>query len=291
LSARTDVQTPAVSLARDAWLRFRKNKAAMIGGTIIVLLWAIAICAPLVAPYDPISHLGSANRLLPPGSPGYVLGTDDFGRDMLSRMIYGARISLQVGLIVVALSGSIGITLGALAGFYGGVIDEVIMRVVDILMAFPFFILAIAIMAVLGPSLNNAMIALALVSWVSYARLVRAQVLSVKQKEYVEAARSQGLSDAGLIIRHVLPNCSAPIIIEATLGVGGAILSAASLSFLGLGAQPPNPEWGAMLNEGREFLRQAPYLTIIPGSAIAITVLALNLLGDGLRDALDPRLK
>jgi peptide/nickel transport system permease protein len=263
----------------------------MVGGAIIVILWTTAIAAPLVAPYDPISHLSSANRLLPPGSPGYILGTDDFGRDILSRMIYGARISLQVGLIVVALAGSIGVTLGALAGFYGGIVDEVIMRVVDILMAFPFFILAIAIMAVLGPSLNNAMIALALVSWVGYARLVRAQVLSVRQKEFVEAARAEGLSDFGQITRHVLPNCMAPIIIEATLGVGGAILSAAGLSFLGLGAQPPNPEWGAMLNEGREFLRQAPYLTIVPGSAIAVTVLALNLLGDGLRDALDPRLK
>jgi len=286
-----DNAMPPVSLAKDAWRRFKRNRTAMVGGAIIVILWTTAIAAPLVAPYDPISHLSSANRLLPPGSPGYILGTDDFGRDILSRMIYGARISLQVGLIVVALAGSIGVTLGALAGFYGGIVDEVIMRVVDILMAFPFFILAIAIMAVLGPSLNNAMIALALVSWVGYARLVRAQVLSVRQKEFVEAARAEGLSDFGQITRHVLPNCMAPIIIEATLGVGGAILSAAGLSFLGLGAQPPNPEWGAMLNEGREFLRQAPYLTIVPGSAIAVTVLALNLLGDGLRDALDPRLK
>jgi len=286
-----DIAMPPVSLAKDAWRRFRRNRTAMIGGAIILILWTTALAAPLVAPYDPISHLGSANRLLPPGSPGYVLGTDDFGRDLLSRMIFGARISLQVGLIVVGLAGSIGISLGALAGFKGGIVDEVIMRVVDILMAFPFFILAIAIMAVLGPSLNNAMIALALVSWVSYARLVRAQVLSVKQKEYVEAARAEGLSDFALITRHILPNCMAPIIIEATLGVGGAILSAAGLSFLGLGAQPPNPEWGAMLNEGREFLRQAPYLTVVPGTAIAVTVLALNLLGDGLRDALDPRLK
>lgn len=282
---------PSVSLSRDAWRRFRKNRTAMAGAIVIVLIWLVAIFAPLVAPYDPVSHLSSANRLKPPGSTGYLLGTDDFGRDLLSRLVFGARISLQVGVIVVGLSGMIGVTLGAVAGYFGGLTDEIIMRLVDILMAFPFFILAIAIMAVLGPSLTNAMIALALVSWVGYARLVRGQVLSVKQKEYVEAARAQGLSDARIIWRHMLPNCKAPILIQATLGVGSAILSAAGLSFLGLGAQPPNPEWGAMLNEGREFMRQAPHLTIIPGTAIAITVLALNLLGDGLRDALDPRLK
>ncbi|MDP2859468.1 MAG: ABC transporter permease [Bacillota bacterium] len=280
-----------VSLLLDALRRFLKNRAATAGGIVVILVWIIALSAPLVAPYDPIAHLGSANRLKPPGSPGYLLGTDDFGRDLLSRLIYGARISLQVGIIVVLLSGSIGVTLGAIAGYFGGLTDEIIMRSVDIVMAFPFFILAIAIMAVLGPSLNNAMIALAMVSWVGYARLVRGQVLSVKQKEFIEAARAEGLSDALIILRHVLPNCMAPILIQATLGVGGAILSAAGLSFIGLGAQPPDPEWGAMLNEGREYLRQAPYLTIIPGTAIAVTVLALNLLGDGLRDALDPRLR
>jgi peptide/nickel transport system permease protein len=291
MSQTTDDMMPSVSLTQDAWRRFRKNKVAMIGGIVVVLLWAVAILAPFVAPYDPVSHLSSANRLKPPGSPGYLLGTDDFGRDVLSRLIFGARISLQVGIIVVGLAGSVGVTLGALAGYYGGVVDEVIMRVVDVLMAFPFFILAIAIMAVLGPSLNNAMLALAMVSWVGYARLVRAQVLSVKQKEFVEAARAQGSPDLRVILKHVLPNCLAPILIQATLGVGSAILSAAGLSFLGLGAQPPNPEWGAMLNEGREYLRTAPHLTIMPGTAIALTVLALNLLGDGLRDALDPRLK
>jgi len=280
-----------VSLLLDSLRRFLKNRAATAGGIVVILVWIIALSAPLVAPYDPVAHLSSANRLKPPGSPGYVLGTDDFGRDLLSRLIYGARISLQVGIIVVLLSGSIGVTLGAIAGYFGGLTDEIIMRGVDIVMAFPFFILAIAIMAVLGPSLNNAMIALAMVSWVGYARLVRGQVLSVKQKEFIEAARAEGLSDARIILRHVLPNCMAPILIQATLGVGGAILSAAGLSFIGLGAQPPDPEWGAMLNEGREYLRQAPYLTIIPGTAIAVTVLALNLLGDGLRDALDPRLR
>jgi len=279
------------SLARDSWRRFLKNRAATVGGIIVLLIWMVAIGAPLFAPYDPVAHLSSANRLKPPGSPGYLLGTDDFGRDLLSRLIYGARISLQVGVIVVFLSGSIGVTLGAIAGYFGGLMDEIIMRSVDIVMAFPFFILAIAIMAVLGPSLNNAMLALAMVSWVGYARLVRGQVLSVKQKEYIESARAAGLSDWLIILRHVLPNCMAPILIQATLGVGGAILSAAGLSFIGLGAQPPDPEWGAMLNEGREYLRQAPYLTIIPGTAIAVTVLALNLLGDGLRDALDPRLR
>ncbi len=283
--------TGPTSLARDSWRRFLKNRAATAGGIIVVLIWVIAIGAPLFAPYDPVTHLSSTNRLKPPGSPGYFLGTDDFGRDLLSRLIYGARISLQVGVIVVFLSGSIGVTLGAIAGYFGGVVDEVIMRCVDVVMAFPFFILAIAIMAVLGPSLHNAMLALAMVSWVGYARLVRGQVLSVKQKEYIESARAAGLSDWLIILRHVLPNCMAPILIQATLGVGSAILSAAGLSFIGLGAQPPDPEWGAMLNEGREYLRQASYLTIIPGTAIALTVLALNLLGDGLRDALDPRLR
>ena len=210
---------------------------------------------------------------------------------MLSRILYGARISLTIGGLVVLVSGVVGTVLGVVAGMSGGRwLDSLIMRVVDITYAFPFFILAVSIMAVLGPSLNHAILALIISSWIPYARLVRAEVLTVREKDYVQAARALGVPTVRLVSRHVLPNSLGPIIVQATLGVGLAILSATALSFIGLGAQPPTPEWGAMLSEGKAFMRYAPHLTLIPGVAITLLVLSLNLIGDALRDALDPRL-
>jgi peptide/nickel transport system permease protein len=262
----------------------------MVGLFVIIFLYTVAILAPALAPY-PYDKMNLNNIYAPPGSPGHILGTDEFGRDVLSRLIYGARVSLTVGLVVVGMSSVVGITLGAIAGYYGGWIDSVIMRVVDFLYAFPFFILAITIVAILGPSLYNAMLALAVVSWVGYARMVRGQFLSLKQTEFVEAAKGAGAGDLRIMFVHLLPNALGPVIVQMSLGIAGAILSASGLSFLGLGAQPPTAEWGAMLNAGKDYLRSSPHLATYPGLAIMITVLAFNFVGDGLRDALDPRLK
>jgi peptide/nickel transport system permease protein len=211
--------------------------------------------------------------------------------DVWARLLYGARISLFIGFLVISISLTIGVFMGSIAGYYGGWVDGLIMRLVDLLAAFPFFVLAISIMAVLGPGLFNVMIALGSVSWIGYARLTRAQFLSIKEKEFVESARAEGCKDLYIILRHILPNALAPVIVQATLGMGGAILSASGLSFLGLGAQPPTPEWGAMLSAGQVYIRRAPHLSLYPGLAIMFTVLAFNFIGDGLRDALDPRLR
>lgn len=278
------------SLWGDVWARFKRNKLAMVGLCVIIFLYTVAIFAPILAPY-PYDKMNLDNIYAPPGSPGHILGTDEFGRDVLSRLIYGARVSLTVGLVVVGMSSVVGITLGAIAGYYGGWIDSLIMRVVDFLYAFPFFILAITIVAILGPSLYNAMLALAVVSWVGYARMVRGQFLSLKQTEFVEAARGAGAGDLRIMFVHLLPNALGPVIVQMSLGIAGAILSASGLSFLGLGAQPPTAEWGAMLNAGKDYLRSSPHLATYPGLAIMVTVLAFNFVGDGLRDALDPRLK
>ena len=287
---RSNSKAEKRSLWIDVWRRFKKNRLAMTGLCIIIILYLVAIFAPVLAPY-PYDKMDLTNLYAPPGSPGHLLGTDEFGRDVLSRLIYGARISLTVGFVVVGMAGTVGVTLGALAGYYGGWVDTLIMRTVDFLYAFPFFILAITIVAILGPSLYNAMVALALVSWPGYARMVRGQFLSLKQREFVEAARSVGVSGPRIILRHLLPNALGPVIVQMSLGVGGAILSASGLSFLGLGAQPPAAEWGAMLSAGKDYLRSAPHLATYPGLAIMITVLAFNFVGDGLRDALDPWLK
>jgi len=268
-------------------MQFKEHKIAMVGAVLILVLVLIAVFAPYIAPHDPI-EINLKERLLAPNME-YPLGTDNLGRCMLSRIIYGARISLQIGIIVVGITSAVGIMLGMIAGYYGGILDEIIMRMVDIMLAFPGIILALAIAGALGPGLFNVMIALAIVGWTGYARVVRGVVLSVKEKEYVESARALGVGDWYIITRHILPSCVAPIIVIATLGMAYVILAAAALSFLGLGAQPPTPEWGSMLNNGKNFMRTAPYLTIFPGLAIMITILAFNFIGDGLRDALDPR--
>ena len=269
--------------------RLKRHRLAMIGAAIILVLVFVAVFAPFIAPHDPIEQ-NLANRLLPP-NPEHLLGTDNLGRCILSRLIYGTQVSLQIGIIVVGITSIIGVMLGVIAGYRGGIIDEIIMRSVDVLLAFPGIILALVIAGILGPSLFNVMLALAVVGWTSYARVVRGSVLSVKEKEFVEAARAIGTSDTKIMFRHVLPNVMAPVIVMATLGMAHVILAAAALSFLGLGAQPPTPEWGSMLNAGRAFMRTAPHLTIFPGLVIMVTVLAFNFLGDGLRDVLDPRLK
>ena len=271
---------------RPVW---RRSPLTVAGLALIILLALIAILAPFVAPTDPIKQV-LITRLKPP-SAEHWLGADQLGRDVLSRMIYGARISLLIGTVVVGLASSIGTFVGVIAGYAGGWLDEILMRLTDIFFAFPALILAMAISGALGPSLTNAMIAIAVVSWPVYARLVRAQVLLLREREFVEAARSLGASAERIIWQHILPNTLAPLMVQASFDMGGAILSAAGLSFIGFGAQPPTPEWGVMISEGRNYIATQPWLSLFPGLAILLTVAAFNLIGDGLRDALDPRLR
>lgn len=269
--------------------RLSKSPLAMFGLAFILLLVFCAIFCEQLAPY-PYAKQNLMHAFETP-SAKYLLGTDEFGRDILSRLIYGARVSLQVGFIAVSIALVTGGLLGALAGFYGGRLDNLIMRVMDVLMSVPQTLMAIAIAASLGPGLFNMMIAVGISAVPNYARIVRSSVLSIRGMEYVEAARAVGSSDMRIILKHIIPNSMAPIIVQATLGVASAILNAAGLSFIGLGIQPPNPEWGAMLSGGRQYIRDFPHLTLYPGLAIMLTILALNFLGDGLRDALDPKLK
>ena len=279
------------SMAVEVWQRLVKNKMAMLGLAILVLLALCAIFADVIADYETkVVAQNIANRLKGP-SAEHWFGTDEFGRDIFARMVHGSRVSLVVGLISVSVSLVAGGTLGAFAGFYGGRVDNVIMRVMDIFLAVPSILLAITIVAALVPNLVNVMLAIGISGTPGFARIVRAAVMSVKDQEFVEASRAIGASNATIIFREIIPNCLAPIIVQSTLSVASAILSTASLSFIGLGVQPPDPEWGAMLSSGRNFLRDAVHLTLFPGLAIVVTILALNLLGDGLRDALDPRLK
>jgi len=275
---------------RSGWRRALKLRNLTLGGGIIAALIGVAIFAPWIAPFDPIRDANLNNYLHSPGRP-YLLGADLFGRDVFSRIVYGARVSLGVGVAVQASALTLGMALGLVSGFYGGWVDVTIMRAAEVVFAFPGLLFAIAIMAVIGPSLYNVFLALGLVSWTSLARLIRGQVLAIKEQEYVEAARALGASNARILLRHILPNTVAPAIVLVTLGIGGAILAEASLSFLGLGAQPPTPSWGSMLSTGRDYLLQAPWLSIYPGLAIFLTVMGFNLLGDGLRDLLDPRMQ
>ena len=279
------------SMALEIWRRLRKNKMAMLGLVILVMLALTAIFADVIADYDTkVIAQDIKNRLQGP-SMEHWCGTDEFGRDIFARLGDGSRVSLVVGLISVSISLLMGGALGAIAGYYGGRVDNVIMRIMDIFLAVPSILLAMTIVAALGTSLINVMLAIGVSGIPGYARIVRASVMSIKDQEFVEASRAIGAKSPTTIFREILPNCLAPIIVQATLSVAGAILSTASLSFIGLGVQPPSPEWGAMLSGGRNYLRDALHLTLFPGLAIVITILALNLLGDGLRDALDPRLK
>lgn len=272
-----------------AWRRLRRNRAALVGLAIIVLLVLVAVFAPLLAPYNPYA-VTLTGRLQPP-SPEHMMGTDELGRDIFSRLVYGARVELWVGIVTVALSGLIGVSVGLVAGYLGKSWDGVLMRVVDVFLAFPVIILAIAIVAVRGPGLTNVLIALGLVYWTTYARVVRGQVLALREEEFTWAARTMGATPVRIMFRHLLPNTMAPLLVLASLGMANAILAEAALSFLGLGIQPPEASWGSMLNTGMQFLRNASFLTISPGLAIFVTVLGFNLLGDGLRDALDPRMR
>ncbi|MGB8645129.1 MAG: nickel transporter permease [Anaerolineae bacterium] len=259
-------------------------------GLILLLFFGLsALFASVIAPFDPLDQILIV-RLKPP-SPVHWLGTDQLGRDILSRLLFGARISLTVGLGVVFSAGTFGTLVGLIAGYAGGLVDEMLMRLTDIFFAFPPLILAMAIAGALGPSLNNAMIAIAVVTWPVYARLVRGQVLSLREREFIVAARSIGVPTPRILWRHLLPNTLAPILVQASFDMGGAILSAAGLSFIGFGAQPPTPEWGVMISEGRKFISTQPWLPLFPGLAILLTVAAFNLLGDGVRDILDPRLR
>jgi len=275
--------------------QYKKNRAALVGFIVVVLLVFTAIFAPIVAPYSPdIQNL--ADRLIPPmwdvkGVSSHVLGTDDFGRDLFSRIIFGSRISLMVGAISVGVSLSFGLVMGIIAAYFGGKTDLFIMRIVDIMLSIPAILLAIVIVSILGPSLFSAMTAIGIVGIPTYARIVRASVLAEREKEYVIASRINGSSNFRLMFAVILPNCASPIIVQATMGFASAVLEAAGLSFLGLGAQPPTPEWGAMLSDSLQFITTAPWMIFYPGVAIFLTVLSFNLMGDGLMDVLDPKLK
>lgn len=266
-----------------------RQRGAVVGLVILGGLALMALGAPWLSPRDPI-RTAARDALQPPGAR-FVLGSDQFGRDVASRVLHGARVSLTVGLIAVSIAVALGAPLGLVSGYYGGRLDGLIMRVMDVLLAFPGILLALAIVSVLTPGLTNVMIAVGLSAVPTYARLVRASVLSARENLYVEAARALGGRDLSILTRYILPNVVAPLIVTATLGLGTAILSAAALGFLGLGSQPPQPEWGRMLSEGRDYLREAWWISTFPGLGIMLTVLAMNLLGDGLRDVLDPRLQ
>jgi ABC-type dipeptide/oligopeptide/nickel transport system permease subunit len=284
-----EMELQGTTFIREVWYRFRRNKMAMVGAITIILLIFIAVFAPWVAPYDPYK-VDLKEQFIAPGAK-YLLGTDMYGRDVLSRVIFGTRISLIIGLVPSIISMVLGSVLGIISGYYGGKVDTVIMRVADMVMAFPSLLLAMAVMYTLGANLYNIFIALSIVGWAGTARVVRAQTLSIKEKEFVEAARAIGVKNWIIMIRHIFPNCVAPLLVLLTLGIPEAIMSEASLSFLGVGAQPPTPSWGLMISNGKEYLFSAPWVAITPGFAILIIVLAFNFLGDGLRDALDPFMK
>lgn len=274
---------------RGVFHRMSKNRLAMLGLFIIIVLVLMAVFADFVAPYT-FDGTDLANQFAGP-SAAHPFGQDEFGRDILSRVIYGARISLKVGFISVGIALIVGSFIGAVTGYFGGRVDTTLMRFIDVLQAIPDILLAIAIVASLGPGLGNLMIAVGIAGIPGYAKIVRSAVMSIVDMEFIEAARAGGSSDFRIIFKHIIPNCMAPIIVQATLGVAYAILNAAGLSFIGLGLEPPTPEWGAMLSGGRAYIRSYSHLTLFPGLAIVITIFALNVLGDGLRDALDPKLK
>lgn len=270
------------------WRRFRKNSLSVAGLAVILALAAVAVFAPLIAPYKPTA-INVYNVLSPP-SLAHPFGTDELGRDVLSRMIWGSRVSLTVGFVAVGIAITIGMVLGAFAGYYGGKIDAVLMRFVDIMLAFPTFFLILAVIAILGQSITYIMIVIGVTGWMDVARLVRAEFLSLKERDFVSAARAVGADDRRIIFRHIIPNALSPVFVAATFGIAGAILTESGLSFLGLGVVPPDPSWGNILTAGKENITVAWWLSLFPGLAILVTVLSYNLVGEGLRDALDPRL-
>ncbi len=289
---RLEVGVPARKsrgLFKDAWRRLISGRTGRIGLVIVTVIVLIAVLAPILVPYDPYTDSNLVDSLKPP-SRQYPFGADRLGRSVLRRIIYGANVSLRVGILAVLLSTSVGTILGLLSGYFGKWADTIIMRVMDILLAFPGMLLAIAIVAVRGIGLTNTLLAISIVGIPGPARVVRSMVLSIRERDYVEAARMIGARDARIIFRHVFPNTISPIIVQMTMGIGGSILMAAALGFLGLGSVPPMPEWGAMISDGLPFLVQAPWIVFFPGMAIMLSVLGFNLLGDGLRDALDPQL-
>lgn len=279
----------AVGPWTEAWRSFKKSKAALVGTIIVLFFILLAIFGPLIAPQG-INDQDFSVRLAPPSSE-FWFGTDDFGRDIFSRIVFGARISLAVGFLSVVLSAIVGCFLGIIAGYYGRWIDTIISRLFDIMLAFPSILLAIAIVSILGPSLQNALIAIAIINVPNFGRLIRSKVLSVKEEEYIVSAKAIGMKDSRILWRHILPNSFSPVIVQGTLAIATAIIEAAALGFLGLGAEAPQPEWGKMLADARVHLMTAPWTMIFPGVAIMLTVLGFNLMGDGLRDALDPKMK
>ncbi|WP_456276714.1 nickel transporter permease [Bacillus sp. AK128] len=292
---QTNVGVPAkpynakAARTKAFYKKLAKNKAALAGGFIVILFTLLAIFAPVVATHDPV-HIEITKKLEGP-SAEHWLGTDDKGRDIFSRLLYGARISLSVGVLSTLLGAIVGVTLGIVSGYYGGRIDTFIMRITDVLLAFPGILLALAIVSVLGASTINVIIAVAFFAVPTFARIVRGSTLSVKKLEYIDAIRAMGSNDFRIIFKHILPNIVSPIIVQATLYIASAIITASALSFLGMGTQPPTPEWGTMLSQGRSYVAQAPHITLFPGIVILIVVIGFNLFGDGLRDALDPKTK
>jgi peptide/nickel transport system permease protein len=292
IRAQPDVEATAPSgrsLAGDAWRRLLRSTNALVGGGLLLTIVFAALLAQQASPYDPIKT--SQRTSLEAPNLAHPFGTDRFGRDILSRVLWGGRLSLPVGFVSVVIAATAGVALGLLAGYYGGMLDAMIMRLVDLMLAFPGILLALAIVAILGGSLLNLMIAVGIASIPDYVRITRGAVLTLKEREFVVAARVVGARDRTILLRHILPNVLAPLIVLATLGMAAAIITGSALSFLGLGIRPPTPEWGNMLAEGREFLARAWWVAFFPGLAIMLTVFAINLLGDGLRDALDPRLR
>lgn len=282
--------SPRKRLFKERSGRFLQNKLAVIGGIFTVLLILTALFAPLIAPHDPT--LQDYGKFLQGPSMANWLGTDELGRDILSRAIYGSQVSIQAGIISVGIALAVGIPIGLFSGFYRGVLDEyIVMRITDALLSFPPLVLALSLAAVLGAGLENAMIAIGIVYTPNFIRLMRAEVMSQREREYVEAAKASGIRDLKIIFLHIFPNCLGPILVQATLAIAGAIIAEASLSYLGLGTQPPTPSWGAMLSMGQGYLAEAPWIALVPGVFIFITVLSINLFGDGLRDAFDPKMK
>lgn len=278
------------SQVKEIWRRLKKNRSAMVGLVVLIIFALAAIFADFIVPYEKAIEQNGQIRLQPP-SADHWFGTDHFGRDTFARIIHGSRISLSIGFISVFLSLIVGGLLGAAAGYYGGSIDNIIMRIMDVFMCIPAILLALAIVAALGTSMQNLLIAIIISNVPSFTRLIRSVILTVVENDFIEAARSYGAKDMRIILKYILPNAMGPIIVQATMGIAGMILSAAGLSYLGMGVQPPDPEWGAMLSEAKDFMRTAPYLLYFPGFSILISSLCFNLLGDGLRDALDPKLR